>query len=736
MKSIHKKLTCFVLSIMFLLTACSSGDTSSSTGVVLNNGGGIEPTVVGTTGKYVQNDVTPDNIAQIYTMRQLDDARILLVGADESGLPVALVSKEGNAWESYTNSPAAQALSNISMGNVSDDGTWWLAVSAGEGQSKLYRGDPGGQVAEVSIAALAQNGTAFITDILLDENNVVVCIQKGESIVWEVLDHSGKTINTIAPPGYMLGSELVQGKIMAVAAGDNRVLVYDPATGKQESSTQLPYSPDALTASSFFFSEDQSLCHVSAAGIQRVAFGGEIIQSVIDERSYAYAGSGFGAMALLAAIDNTYWLGCFVLGAPHVYRYSYDDEAPLYEGNELKIWAMDDNQLMRTALSVYAQSNPGVEIIYELGHSAENGAITNEDIIRNLNTRLISGDAPDVLILDGLPIRSLIDKGMLSDISGIVNEEDYYSNILNAYTENGATYAYPTLFRPTIMVRQQGFSGPVLSSMQSIKDMEELLTQPALVRFGGYRNVFLNLYDGFAPSIFPNGTSVDEAALHDFLQVTDAIVEAHGLRSQPDDPVLGDGQDNFQGSGGEAYGINESVSLMWYTWGHDDGQAMPYGIGSLNSFYSSLLSLQQRPWPPEEMMPLPGGAYTPSTIASVPMDAQNKEGGKQFITTMLELQADNAVNRGVFSGFFVRRDINLADAVDAYENPQYGETSDPRLFDWDGLFAQFNTPNDIDLLLKEKLYDEAVKMYTGTQSVEQAVKAVLQQTELYFAERS
>lgn len=735
MKTTKLRFICALLGLLMFFTACSSSESSSYKG-----GDGstatISPTVVGTTGKYIQTEITPSIAGQYDYLRQLDDGKILLTGIGDDATPFALASSEGTSWESYADPPDVSYAEGkeITKANVTDDGTWWMALTGEEGGAKLYCAEPGQKAKEISLDSVSQGAPTIILSIHCEGSTTLVSVSVKETVRWLVLDQSGKELNAITPSGYALNSQLIKGKIHTVMAEDNHLQVYDPQTGKQESSNQLPYATGDLTMSNFFISSDQSLCYINSAGIQRVAFGGEIIQTVVDDRGYAYAGISFGASSLIAVTDNSYWLACSMAGVSHVFRYSYDDNAPLYEGNELKIWALDDNQLMRNALTAFAQAHPDITITYELGHGADDGAMADEDIVRNLNTRLISGDAPDVLILDGLPIRPLIDKGLLSDISNLVDESLYYSNILGAYSDGEVTYAYPAMFKPTIMIKQQGYSGPELSGMSTILDMEEWLIKPDLIRFGGYRNVFLNLYDGFASSVFPNGMSVDETALRDFLQVTDNIVNAHGLRGQESDPMLGDGQNNVQGTSGEAYGINESVSLMWYTWGHEDGKATPYGVGTLNAFYSSFLQLQQRPWPPEEMIALPGNAFIPLSIAAVPADAQNMDAGKKFIATMLELQADDTLNRGDFPGFFVRKGINLNNAVKAYEDPSLSH-ADPRLFDWDKYISSFNVPNDVDLMLKEKLYTEAVKLYTGGQNVDQAVEAVLQGTQLYFAER-
>ena len=47
----------------------------------------------------------------------------------------------------------------------------------------------------------------------------------------------------------------------------------------------------------------------------------------------------------------------------------------------------------------------------------------------------------DFCVLDGLPIRSLMEKGVLASLDGVVSMDGYYENILTAYSLDGRPYA-------------------------------------------------------------------------------------------------------------------------------------------------------------------------------------------------------------------------------------------------------------------------------------------------------
>ena len=84
-----------------------------------------------------------------------------------------------------------------------------------------------------------------------------------------------------------------------------------------------------------------------------------------------------------------------------------DATLPTQAAQSLYIWALEDSDVIRSAAAVFANQYPDCDVQLEFGRDATSQALSDEDIIKNLNTRLLAGEAPDVLFLDGLPIRSL-----------------------------------------------------------------------------------------------------------------------------------------------------------------------------------------------------------------------------------------------------------------------------------------------------------------------------------------
>ncbi len=78
-------------------------------------------------------------------------------------------------------------------------------------------------------------------------------------------------------------------------------------------------------------------------------------------------------------------------------------------------------------------------------------AVSREDALRNLNTRLLAGDVPDVIVMDQMDIEQYADKGVLRELDGILqpylDDGILYQNIVEwmRMTEKNKIYSVPMM---------------------------------------------------------------------------------------------------------------------------------------------------------------------------------------------------------------------------------------------------------------------------------------------------
>lgn len=120
-------------------------------------------------------------------------------------------------------------------------------------------------------------------------------------------------------------------------------------------------------------------------------------------------------------------------------------------------------------ISQFQKANPEVTVKMEVGMSGQDG-ITEADAIRTLNTEILAGNGPDMIRLDGFSIETYTEKGLLADVSHVLNQSaPLLEQITHCYETNGAVYAVPTSFAiPAIY-------GPS-HIVSQIRDLDSLIT--------------------------------------------------------------------------------------------------------------------------------------------------------------------------------------------------------------------------------------------------------------------
>ena len=112
------------------------------------------------------------------------------------------------------------------------------------------------------------------------------------------------------------------------------------------------------------------------------------------------------------------------------------------EAGKLNIYMLNDNQNVRDAIACYAAAAPDVEIDIEVG--VPDYDTTVSDALKKLNTRLLSGNGPDIILMDDIQSESYMQSGQLLELTDIVEEaENLASGIAENSKYNGKVYTIP-----------------------------------------------------------------------------------------------------------------------------------------------------------------------------------------------------------------------------------------------------------------------------------------------------
>jgi len=119
---------------------------------------------------------------------------------------------------------------------------------------------------------------------------------------------------------------------------------------------------------------------------------------------------------------------------------------------------------MEAAIVAYNKSQDKYKIVSETYYDWQNDGDSLDDALVNLNNDITGSSAPDIICLEGLDVRGLVNKGAFEDLNGFiasssnVNIADYNKTVINAYTFDGKLISLPRSFNlMTMIVNADGF---------------------------------------------------------------------------------------------------------------------------------------------------------------------------------------------------------------------------------------------------------------------------------------
>ena len=194
----------------------------------------------------------------------------------------------------------------------------------------------------------------------------------------------------------------------------------------------------------FFFPGEEGVLYLAAEnGLYRHVLGGGAMEQVIDGSRTTFGNPAYKLIGM-TRLENNEFLAVFT--DARLVRYVYDPNVSTVPSEKIKAYSLKDNSALRQAISLYQTAHPDVYVEYAIG-MGEYDAVTKEDAIKKLNTEIMAGSGPDLLILDDLPMDSYIEKGLLQDLSpllgSLTGEEALFDNIVDSFRQEGKVYMVP-----------------------------------------------------------------------------------------------------------------------------------------------------------------------------------------------------------------------------------------------------------------------------------------------------
>ena len=242
---------------------------------------------------------------------------------------------------------------------------------------------------------------------------------------------------------------------------------------------------------------------------------------------------------LLRSGDGGFYSFLFNAGNMEVelVRFAFDPAIPAAPTMTIEIFSLHDNATVRQAIGEFQRRNPDIRVSLRIGTSG--AAATTEDVIRALNTEILAGRGPDLIVMDGLPIGSFIEKGVFRDITGLAERlagsRGLLENMSGTYAREGLVFGLPSRFSVPVMLGVEEMLVQIDSLSTLAAMVEELqggdidfLRPPDFL--WGPTGVIMTYYNIVADSWMNPNNTINEAALEEFfanMLTIDRVLKEH-----------------------------------------------------------------------------------------------------------------------------------------------------------------------------------------------------------------
>lgn len=723
----------------------------------------------GTAGRYMEKEILlPETgCVSVEEICFLEDGTFRAVYRDQDALLKIADSRDGgNTWTDPRDLhkelfPGEKMKEPVSAALCSDGGIFSLWY----GEDAAYYQSADGEKREIPLAEYAGNGMEIYDAAFTASGSVILM---GQDAIYEISVKDGSLLRTYEKGNTILDFGIVGNRLVVFV--NDTIHYYDTETG--EPLTDEPVLTEELclkkdqseteTASSHSVvmtgSDEDGILYVNRGGMYLYYPGGTMVEQLFEGQETSVGLSETGLMDVETDEEGRVYLAASDVSSEKpkgkIYCYQFDGEASVAE-TELEIYTLLTDPYIEQAAVMFQKEHPEIRIEIQEGMTGKDG-VTATDAIKNLNTEIMAGEGPDVMLLDGLLEEDYIEKGMLEDISGIVESAGILENIRDVYTEeDGAVYRMPLRFGIP-MIAGKAEDVDMVDDLASLKDM---VKKHKADFFPGFFSAYkarvpqillTSLFELSSPSWMKKDGRVDEEKVREFLELTYEIYHA-------DKEYEGYAEDTSD---------SEEKETRWYEKNRRQ-EASPvmdlllmgaekqlFSYGYLFSLDHVFLMNTMETENPEFTHRLFNGqeknCFAPELILGISAAAREKEAAQMFVEFLF---SEEQQKNGKEAGFPVRKSVYESDeywelgregsfegASSATYNGEMMEiidvlhSSDSQLKEIRELGKTLTTPVGRNRVLLDAVKKAGVPYLKNETDLDRAVRETISQVNLYLSE--
>ncbi|WP_434311112.1 extracellular solute-binding protein [Hominifimenecus sp. rT4P-3] len=777
-----KKIIAFVLgACLFFASACSGGQDETA-GNETGGAASPKPAASGAAalgsasgeggqamGRFVETEYPlPEGAEYIYDIRKLEDGTLRMAAAGDDGLMLFSSPDDGKSWEAMSYEKEKMTGAMIQTACWSPDGGLLVAkmnreeAMQGMAETSYLLYDAKGEGKEFPIQLSDSEGGNGSTGLrAYFDSDGSLYLSGGGSSIHRIDLSSGAIQKTYSNPDAATARFGIVGQTLWINTGSG-VECYELESGKslerQEALNEyikayIAKNPSAADGAGVFSSvpvasglKGNDLYFCDDTGLYHYTMGGSVVEQVIDGSLNSLSAATVYQTGVFPLSDQSFLVAVTDNGEAKLLGYHYDSSVPTVPNTELTVYALQDTQNIRQAVRLYQHDHPDVYITLEIGMSGEDG-ITSADAIRTLNTNLMAGKGPDILVLDGMTISNYVEKGMLLDISDILQEieasDGLFENLVHAYQKDGQTTAVPVrVMLP--MVLGDAESLKKITDLKSLAECAETLRQqnPDVDGILGAETAELlmkKLYGSSSAAWLKDG-KLDQAALEEFISCIKRIYLADQRQSTSENH----GEVAIVGGGG-TLPLSDNMDLFSYLGGYN-----LLSVGQLDSFQSLAILTSFEEQMGSSYQAFSGqlkGVFQPVLTVGVNAKGSQSETAKDFVRYLLgkEAQSNDSleglpVNRAAFEAakqsMFPegKRQVMSSGEIDAMKEVEIHWPKEAALSGLKEMMEAASIPADSNQVIRDAVEEEVKRLLEGA-STEDVVQSVMQKVNLYLSEQ-
>ncbi len=597
----------------------------------------------------------------------------------------------------------------------------------------------------------------------------------------------GDTIYEVKEDGSTESYLTLEGRPMQIQFSKNKMIIdgYDFKTPLIYDMDQKEYIEDSVLKAfveeqygergfnggswydlTYFFDTEGALYLAGKKGLHRHVIGEEGVEQLIDGALSRLGSPQYGIKDMVM-LEEEVFLAVFNSGK--LVRFSFDPDMPSVPSKTLKLYSLEESYDLRTAISLYQVSHPDVFVEYEIGMAEGSGittGITREDALKKLNTEIMAGEGPDLLMLDELPMDSYIEKGLLLDLSGTIEglskEEELFENLFQALKREDSAYtgiyaAPGQVALPVMLGREQYVAG--MKDLVTVADEVEQIRadhpEKDILGICSEKGIMKVFAVASAPAWKKDNGEIDREAVEAFLVQIKRIYDAQmdGISQKSIDRYNDSGSwcSELYGDKWEyelsLYGLNTLEYVGDYTQFMAGMTTYPYGYFDITS------AAKAKGYEDTLLVPMTGlcsNIFVPQTMLGISASSSKKELAEDFLKAFLGKEnqcalGGLAVNKEALEELFTPEEEYLG------ENNQYGSMAmvdedgvevnldvyfpdEEEIKTLEGWMESADTPYIEDTVFEEAVFEEGAKYIQGGQSLEETLDAIWQQLAIYMSE--